>query len=156
MNDFNLQVLRTIDKYDKIGADGVFRLLTDGMKDKESGAYIPGVGLDKVNATLLVEFIQTTGNSNEETLENMEKWFSKAAKIKNRIDLMILMEETVIDSKGTTLWDILIHMSQNENETWENGGRPKNIAWALDDILESDMNYIQFLNKPPSIGIEND
>jgi hypothetical protein len=36
---------------------------------------------------------------------------------------------------GTTMWDRLLAMTPNDDETWERGGRPKNIAWALDDML---------------------
>ena len=39
-----LSVLRAIDKFDRLGAEGVRALLGDGRKD-ESGDYIKGAGL---------------------------------------------------------------------------------------------------------------
>ncbi len=49
-------VMRTIDKYDKIGEDGVMQLLTTGRRD-DSGAFIDGVGLDDKIAWPIVQYI---------------------------------------------------------------------------------------------------
>src|SRR5690606_19305419 len=43
-----------IDKYDKVGDDGVLELLTTGRRDAP-GAYIDGVGLDVINAQRIVQ-----------------------------------------------------------------------------------------------------
>lgn len=49
-------VLRQIDKFDKVGREGVVALLTTGRKD-ESGAMIEGVGLSSEQAHKILRFI---------------------------------------------------------------------------------------------------
>lgn len=63
-------VLRTIDKFDKVGRDGVLALLTTGRKD-ESGAFIEGVGLDAEQAAPVLAFLTSKGRDNTATLENL-------------------------------------------------------------------------------------
>ena len=63
-------VLRTIDKFDKVGRDGVLALLTTGRKD-ESGAFIDGVGLDEAQAAPVLAFLTSKGRDNTATLENL-------------------------------------------------------------------------------------
>jgi histidyl-tRNA synthetase len=65
-------VLRTIDKYDKVGAQGVVELLTKGRKD-QSGAFIKGLGMIEERALGVVEFLESRGKTNAETLENLRK-----------------------------------------------------------------------------------
>ncbi len=64
-------ILRTADKFDKVGADGVRELLTVGRKDS-SGAFIEGVGLSDEHANLVVRFLTAKGANNAETLNNLE------------------------------------------------------------------------------------
>ena len=63
-------VLRTIDKFDKVGAEGVRQLLTTGRKD-DSGAVIDGVGLNEAQAQPVLDFLTSKGASNAETLDNL-------------------------------------------------------------------------------------
>ena len=63
-------VLRTIDKFDKIGEAGVRDLLTTGRTDA-SGAEIEGVGLDPAQAEPVIAFLTSRGASNDETLANL-------------------------------------------------------------------------------------
>lgn len=63
-------VLRQIDKFDKVGAEGVRALLTTGRKD-DSGAFIPGVGLTDAQAAPVLAFLTAKGAKNAETLENL-------------------------------------------------------------------------------------
>ncbi len=63
-------VLRTIDKFDKVGRDGVLALLTDGRKD-DSGAFIKGVGLPPAVAEGILAFLEARGATNAETLSNL-------------------------------------------------------------------------------------
>ena len=51
-----LGVLRTIDKYDRLGEDGVRALLGKGRKD-ESGDFTSGVGLTDQQAKLIIDYI---------------------------------------------------------------------------------------------------
>lgn len=63
-------VLRTIDKFDKVGQEGVRQLLTSGRKD-ESGAFIEGVGLTSEQAAPVLAFLTSKGADNAETLANL-------------------------------------------------------------------------------------
>lgn len=63
-------ILRTIDKFDKVGAEGVLELLTKGRKD-QSGAVIEGVGLSNQDASRVVKFMQSRGKDNAETIANL-------------------------------------------------------------------------------------
>jgi len=70
--DWEANILRTIDKFDKVGASGVMELLTQGRKDS-SGAFIEGVGISHARAGKVVDFLESRGDSNEETIENLRK-----------------------------------------------------------------------------------
>ncbi|WCR20009.1 histidine--tRNA ligase [Paracoccus alcaliphilus] len=63
-------VLRQIDKFDKVGREGVLALLTEGRKD-DSGAFIDGVGLSEAQAAPVLAFLTSKGDSNSETLDNL-------------------------------------------------------------------------------------
>ncbi len=63
-------VLRTIDKFDKIGEQGVRELLTAGRKD-DSGAFIDGIGLADAAAGPVLAFLTSKGADNAETLTNL-------------------------------------------------------------------------------------
>ncbi|SEK51532.1 histidine--tRNA ligase [Jannaschia helgolandensis] len=63
-------VLRTIDKFDRVGATGVKQLLTVGRKD-ESGAFIDGVGLTDSQADPVIAFLTSKGSTSKETLANL-------------------------------------------------------------------------------------
>ncbi|SNR52305.1 histidine--tRNA ligase [Paracoccus sediminis] len=61
-------VLRQIDKFDKVGREGVLALLTTGRKD-DSGAVIKGVGLTEAQAAPVLAFLTSKGDDNAATLE---------------------------------------------------------------------------------------
>ncbi|HRO14010.1 MAG TPA: histidine--tRNA ligase [Paracoccus sp. (in: a-proteobacteria)] len=63
-------VLRTIDKFDKVGEAGVRELLTTGRTDA-SGAEIEGVGLQPAQADPVIAFLTSRGETNDETLSNL-------------------------------------------------------------------------------------
>jgi len=63
-------VLRTIDKFDKVGEAGVRELLGKGRLDA-SGAYIDGVGLSEAQADPVVAFLTSKGTDAAETLANL-------------------------------------------------------------------------------------
>ncbi|MGJ8585261.1 MAG: histidine--tRNA ligase [Marinosulfonomonas sp.] len=65
-------ILRTADKFDKVGEIGVRQLLTTGRKD-QSGAFIDGVGLSADQASVIVDFLMAKGTTAEETLDNLRK-----------------------------------------------------------------------------------
>jgi len=63
-------VLRTIDKFDKVGETGVRELLGKGRLDA-SGAYIDGVGLADAQAEPVLAFLTSKGADAGETLANL-------------------------------------------------------------------------------------
>ena len=63
-------VLRQIDKFDKVGRDGVLALLTTGRLD-DSGARIDGVGLSEGQAAPVLAFLTSKGADNAATLDNL-------------------------------------------------------------------------------------
>ncbi|PIE15802.1 MAG: histidine--tRNA ligase [Rhodobacterales bacterium] len=63
-------VLRSIDKFDKVGEAGVRALLGKGRLDA-SGAYIDGVGLSEAQAEPVIAFLTSKGDSAEQTLSNL-------------------------------------------------------------------------------------
>lgn len=63
-------VLRTIDKFDKVGEAGVRELLGKGRLDA-SGAYIDGVGLADAQAEPVIAFLTSKGDDNAATLANL-------------------------------------------------------------------------------------
>ena len=63
-------VLRQIDKFDKVGEAGVRQLLTVGRKD-DSGAEIEGVGLSDAQARPVLAFLTSKGAGNAATLANL-------------------------------------------------------------------------------------
>ena len=63
-------VLRTIDKFDKVGEAGVRELLGKGRLDA-SGAYIDGVGLTDAQAEPVLAFLTSKGADASETLAQL-------------------------------------------------------------------------------------
>ena len=63
-------VLRTIDKFDKVGEAGVRELLGKGRLDA-SGAYIDGVGLSDTQAEPVLAFLTSGADDPEQTLDNL-------------------------------------------------------------------------------------
>jgi len=61
-------VLRTMDKFDKVGRIGVRQLLTEGRRD-QSGAFIEGVGLSIEQSDFIYDVLSTPGDTNAETIE---------------------------------------------------------------------------------------
>jgi len=69
-DDQRANVLRTIDKFDKVGESGVRELLGKGRLDA-SGAYIDGVGLSDAQAEPVVAFLTSKSDTTEGTLANL-------------------------------------------------------------------------------------
>ncbi len=68
--DLSDDILRTIDKFDKVGEAGVRQLLSAGRKD-DSGAFIQGVGLRPEQADPVIAFLTSKGADNAATLANL-------------------------------------------------------------------------------------
>ncbi len=63
-------ILRSIDKFDKVGEAGVRDLLGPGRRDA-SGAFIEGVGLTEDQIAPVIAFLTARGDSAAATLENL-------------------------------------------------------------------------------------
>ncbi|HCP82497.1 MAG TPA: histidine--tRNA ligase [Octadecabacter sp.] len=72
LGEWQANILRTIDKFDKVGEAGVRELLGKGRLDA-SGAYIDGVGLSDVEAEPVIAFLTSKGDDTTSTLANLEK-----------------------------------------------------------------------------------
>ncbi len=71
-------ILRTIDKFDKVGAAGVRELLTTGRRDA-SGAFIDGVGLSADQADPVVAFLSARAATGAQTLVNLRQAVGSSA-----------------------------------------------------------------------------
>lgn len=63
-------VLRQIDKFDKMGVGGVRQLLTSGRRD-ESGAFVEGLGMKDGAVERVLAFLTSRGENNAATLNNL-------------------------------------------------------------------------------------
>jgi len=81
-------ILRTIDKWDKLGRIGVIELLTTGRTDA-SGAEIEGVGLSKSDAETVVSFLEAKGTNNAETLANLRVFVSEMEDVLSEEDEVV-------------------------------------------------------------------
>ena len=70
-NDQQLKVIRSIDKLERIGFEGVKDLIQKGRKDEESGAITKGANLTNDQASQIIEFLKLKDiNSLKSNLKN--------------------------------------------------------------------------------------
>jgi hypothetical protein len=108
-----LQILRTLDKADRMAPPDIFDLLTKGRMDG-SGDFTQGCGLKSAQAAVLTGYVFSVSEP----------------KIDARLRLIDALERTVIDTHGRTGWDQLL-------DWYEDLPAPKNIAAVLDDLIEA-------------------
>ena len=77
-------VLRTIDKHDKFGDEGVRALLTEGRKD-ESGDFTKGAGLETAQVDLILGFVNGRQDSNATTLDRLGELVGEAKTAKRAL-----------------------------------------------------------------------
>lgn len=139
-----LQALRTIDKWDRLGNDGVIELLTVGRKD-ESGDFTDGLGLGELQANQLLNFagrqppvtrvpfsgkyeediwvLLSEGVDHERAKSDpkiAEKWFASlyTLRTKNRIiveDIMSLFPESALVGEACSEYIKMV-------DIWESSG----------------------------------
>jgi hypothetical protein len=116
MTDTRLQVLRSLDKQDRLGEPAVLDLLTNGRTD-ESGAFTPGCGLSNAQAVTLLGLLKCVDAA-------FNLGHEHSVRIANRFEMIERLDAVILDiASGRTAWDELIDM------------RPANIGWVLDDIV---------------------
>lgn len=84
-DDMADEVLRTIDKFDKVGVSGVRELLTDGRLDA-SGTRIDGVGLSLSQAEAIISFLTAKGSDNDETLARLSSFVGETQSGREGLD----------------------------------------------------------------------
>ncbi len=87
-----LQVLRSIDKLDRLGADGVAALLGEGRKD-ESGAYTKGANLDASAIKAVLGFTSASDTDRDKTLLTLEALVGASAHGKAGVEELILIDD---------------------------------------------------------------
>ena len=126
-----LQFLRTIDKMDRIGLDGVCDLLA-----KPAEEY--GAGLADYQVQMVRFFFAPSSRSDDSgtvSLDEMRSRLKHLYKVKSRLVMIALLEEGGEDGRETAL-DRLLAMRVSDDQSWSNGQRPANIAWAIDDLVQ--------------------
>ncbi|MEM9234835.1 MAG: histidine--tRNA ligase [Pseudomonadota bacterium] len=89
-------VLRAMDKYDRLGAEGVRYLLGEGRKD-ESGDYTEGAKLSPGQADQVLAFMQAKGAGNAATLGAMGALIGDSEIGRAGIDELLRISETLED-----------------------------------------------------------
>lgn len=74
-----LKIMRAIDKFDRLGLNGVELLLTKGRED-ESGDFTEGANLTETQAENVLQFLKSKDFSNEKTFDNL-KYLVKTSEI---------------------------------------------------------------------------
>jgi hypothetical protein len=123
-----LQFLRTLDKRDRLGVDATVELLQQDMP--------VGPGLDPVRAELVKRFLVIGGGDGAGVIEEIGSWFEEVRTVSLRLELMVALDSGQTMVEGKSAWDRLLELPPNADETWRDGGRPRNIGWALDDLIE--------------------
>lgn len=97
--DVETAILRTADKFDKVGEVGVRELLGRGRLDA-SGAYIDGVGLGEFQIEAIVAFLTSRAPTNEQTLINLRRVVDGSSEIgmEGVVELETMI--SILDAQG--------------------------------------------------------
>ena len=85
-----LTILRAMDKYDRLGLDGVTALLGDGRKD-ESGDFTKGAGLDAAQIDKVAQMVSISAADRTSALEGMAALVSETERGKQGLDELVEM-----------------------------------------------------------------
>lgn len=124
-------VLRVVDKLQKIGLENVRRELGEGRKDEESGAPIPGVGLDETIIDKITRFIYTVADSREVSADIVE-----SAAHEEQVKPHEMVEEKAASEAGSrkTTVDALRLALPDSDQTREALAEMEELAEALDAL----------------------
>lgn len=87
-----LQVLRSIDKLDRLGADGVAALLGEGRKD-DSGAYTEGAKLDASAIKAVLGFTTASDTDRSDTLRTLEALMGSSSQGQAGVEELKLIDD---------------------------------------------------------------
>ena len=93
-----LQVLRAIDKLDRLGADGVEALLGEGRED-DSGDYTKGAGLGAAGIKAVLGFTTASMDDRGETIRTLEKLVGQSERGRAGVDELIQID-SILNSVG--------------------------------------------------------
>lgn len=85
-------IFRVLDKLDKVGIDKVRRELTTGYKD-DSGAFIPGLGLDPSQVERIEQFLAIKGDQRSTVLTQLSNTFASVPEAAAEIDVLRRMSD---------------------------------------------------------------
>ena len=85
-----LTILRAMDKYDRLGLDGVTALLGDGRKD-ESGDFTKGAGLDAGQIDKVAQMVSISADDRTSALESMAALVKETESGKQGLDELVEM-----------------------------------------------------------------
>ncbi|NCF78376.1 MAG: histidine--tRNA ligase [Alphaproteobacteria bacterium] len=85
-----LTILRAMDKYDRLGLDGVTALLGDGRKD-ESGDFTKGAGLDADQIDKVAQMVSISADDRTSALESMAALVKETESGKQGLDELVEM-----------------------------------------------------------------
>ncbi|NWH08749.1 MAG: histidine--tRNA ligase [Alphaproteobacteria bacterium] len=120
----SLCVLRAIDKFDRVGIEGVRLLLTSGRKD-ESGDFTKGAGLSAQAADIVLDFMQAGQASRGETLSALARAVANAPSGRAGLD-----ELEAIDR-------ILANLGIDEGRAIFDPGIVRGLAYYTGAVLEA-------------------
>ncbi|MEY1554301.1 histidine--tRNA ligase [Yoonia sp. R2331] len=134
-------VMRQLDKFDKVGVDGVRHLLTGGRHD-QSGAFIDGVNLSDQMAEGFIEFLLARGDSNEQTISKLREVLRHSAVGQEGIDELEMIanllaaqgygpDRIVIDPsvvRGLGYYTGPVYEAELTFEVTDEKGRPRNFG----------------------------
>ena len=85
-----LTILRAMDKYDRLGLDGVTALLGEGRKD-ESGDFTKGAGLDAGQIDKVAQMVSISADDRTSALESMAELVKQTESGKQGLDELVEM-----------------------------------------------------------------
>lgn len=93
-----LQVLRAIDKLDRLGADGVEALLGDGRED-DSGDYTEGAKLGAAGIKAVLGFTTASAENRSDTIQTLEKLVGQSERGRSGVDELVQID-SILNAVG--------------------------------------------------------
>ncbi len=93
-----LQVLRAIDKLDRLGAEGVEALLGEGRED-ESGDYTDGAKLGAAGIKAVLGFTTASADNRSDTIQTLEKLVGQSERGRSGVDELVQID-SILNAVG--------------------------------------------------------